>query len=103
MNNDTLQADLQEYKSACCAANELYAKIGNNENLARQFRNERWEANKRKREAAENVLMSMLGSHKPALQRAGLVNLYQEMSAGKHQSDVAMFEIVEATCKFFLK
>ena len=99
----SLQSDIQEYKSARSQAAELYAEIGTNRALATAKRSERWAVNKRKREAGENIIMSMLGDHKPALQRAGLVDLYNEMAAGKHECDAAFFAIVDATVKFYDK
>lgn len=94
----SLQTDIQEYKSACQEAATMYAAIGDDRATAVAMRTARWAVNKRKREAAENVIMSMLGEHGPAIHRAGLTKLYEAMAAGKHESDVAMFQIVEATC-----
>ena len=97
----SLQSDIQDYKAASQHAAALYEEIGTDRALAVQKREERWSANRRKREAGENVIMAMLGEHKPAIQRAGLVDLYEEMSAGKHQSDAAFFAIVDATVKYY--
>lgn len=97
----SLQSDIQEYKSALNQAAKLYAEIGEDRDTAIAKRNERWAVNKRKREAGENIIMVMLGEHKPALQRAGLVDLYNEMAAGKHESDAAFFAIVDATVKYY--
>jgi hypothetical protein len=99
----SLQSDIQEYKSARNQADALYAEIGTDRDTAVAKRSERWAVNKRKREAAENIIMAMLGNHKPALQRAGLVDLYNEMAAGTHECDAAFFAIVDATVQFFDK
>lgn len=96
-----LQADITEYLAACSASDALYAEIGDNRALALARRNERWAANARKRTAAENIIMSMLGEHRSALSRAGLVELYEQMSAGNPPSDAAMYVIADATCKFY--
>jgi len=97
----SLQSDIQEYKAARNQAASLYAQIGTDRDTAVAKRNERWAVNKRKREVGENIIMAMLGEHKPALQRAGLVDLYNEMAAGKHESDAAFFAIVDATVKYY--
>lgn len=99
----SLKSDIQEYKSACNQSDALYAQIGTDRDAAVAKRNERWAVNKRKREAGENIIMAMLGEHKPALQRAGLIDLYNEMAAGKHDCDAAFFAIVDATVKFYDK
>ena len=97
----SLLSDIQEYKAASHQAAVLYAEIGTDRNAALAKRNERWAVNKRKREAGENIIMAMLGEHKPALQRAGLVDLYNQMAAGKHECETAFFAIVDATVKYY--
>jgi hypothetical protein len=97
----SLQTDIQEYKAACVQAADLYAEIGTNRELATAKRPERWAVNKRKREAAENVLMCILGEHRSALRVTGLEKLYDDMAAGRHECDVAMFKIVDETVKHY--
>ena len=96
-----LQSDITEYLAACEASAALYTEIGDNRGLAIARRSERWAVNARKRTAAENIIMSMLGEHRPALSRAGLVEMYEQMTAGNHPSDAALFAIADATCKFY--
>jgi len=97
----SLQSDIQEYKAIRNQAATFYAEIGTDRAAAVARRADRWAINKRKREAGENIIMAMLGEHKSALQRAGLVDLYNEMAAGKHESDAAFFAIVDATVKYY--
>lgn len=97
----SLQSDIQAYKSISKRVADIYAEIGTDQIAARLRREERWSMNAAKREAAENIIMAMIGEHKPALQRAGLVDLYEEMSAGKHESDAAFYAIVDATVKYY--
>ena len=99
----SLQSDIQEYKSARNQAAELYAQIGTDRDISIAKRNERWAVNKRKREAGVNVILCIIGQHRSALQCAGLIDLYNEMSAGKHESDCAFFAVVDATVKFYDK
>lgn len=99
----SLQSDIQEYKSARSQAAELYAQIGTDRDISIAKRNERWAVNKRKREAGENIIMAIIGEYPSALQRVGLADLYNEMAAGKHESDWAFFAIVDATVKFYDK
>lgn len=99
----SLQSDIQEYKSARNQAAELYAQIGTDRDISIAKRNERWAVNRRKRVAGENIIMTIIGEHRSALQRVGLVDLYNEMAAGKHEGDAAFFAIVDATVKFYDK
>lgn len=99
----SLQSDIQEYKSARNQAAELYAQIGTDRDISIAKRNERWAVNRRKREAGENIIMAIIGEHKSALQRVGLVDLHNQMAAGKHECDAAFFAIVDATVKFYDK
>ena len=72
----SLQSDIQEYKSARNQAAELYAQIGTDRDISIAKRNERWAVNRRKREAGENIIMAIIGEHKSALQRVGLIDIY---------------------------
>ena len=99
----SLQSDIQEYKSARNQAAELYAQIGTDRDISIAKRNERWAVNRRKREAGENIIMAIIGEHKSALQRVGLIDIYNQMAAGKHECDAAFFAIVDATVKFYDK
>ena len=98
----TLQSDIEEFNSAKCARNAIYAEIGADDTKARQMREARWAATTRLREAAENVIMSMLGHHRPALSRAGLVEFYESMAAGKETFDT-LVKIATATAKHYGK
>jgi hypothetical protein len=97
----SLQSDIQAYKAISKRVADIYTEIGTDRIAARLRREERWSMNAAKREAAENIIMAMIGDHKPALQRAGLIDLYEEMSAGKHESDAAFYAIVDATVKYY--
>lgn len=97
----SLQSDIQAYKAISKRVADIYAEIGTDQIAARLRREERWSMNAAKREAAENIIMAMIGEHKPALQRAGLVDLYEEMAAGKHESDAAFYAIVDTTVKYY--
>jgi preprotein translocase subunit Sec61beta len=46
--------------------------------------------------------MSMLGHHRPALSRAGLVEFYESMAAGKETFDT-LVKIATATAKHYGK
>jgi hypothetical protein len=95
----TAKADVAEYLSATRAQEALYAEIGTDEVKARLHRNDRWAANRRRREAAENLIMAMLGLHKPRLAAAGLVEFYESIAAGK-ESDSTLYRIADETAKF---
>lgn len=95
----TAKADVVEYLSATRAQEEMYADIGTDEVKARLRRQDRWNANNRRREAAENLIMSMTGMNRSKLAAAGLVEFYDSMSAGK-ESDTVLFRIADETAKF---
>ena len=52
--------------------------------------------------AAENVLMSVMGGDKPALQRAGLYEFFVQLSSG-HYSTATLFTVTEHICQSTLK
>lgn len=92
--------DIKEYKSAREWLESLYSELGSDPEKAKSRRPERWAANIRKKEAAENIIMSMLGEHRPALARVGLEGLYEEFAAGG--GDITtLYEIADATVKTF--
>ena len=99
MNANLIQSDLIEYRSANLAYDELYAKIGTNESLARLMRSERSAVTRRRREAAENLAMCMVGHYSPKLAAAGLLDFYKSISAGA-ESDTVTFRVAEETVKF---
>lgn len=96
-----IRSDIQTYKAAKQAHRELYASIDDRRS-AIENRHARWDANRRLREAAENLVMSVIGEHQPALMRAGLLQFYEEMAAGK-ASDVVLLKIADETVLAFDK
>ena len=97
-----LQSDITEYLSATSAQKAIYAEIGNDETKARAMRPQRWAAMTRRREAAENLIMSVLGEFRSSLANAGLVDFYESMAAGKEMPDT-VFKIADATAKHYRK
>jgi hypothetical protein len=96
-----LTSDIQAYKAACHDHAKVYECITCRVSAV-EMRRARWDINRRKREAAENLIMSVMGKHRPALIRAGLLGLYEEMAAGK-SSDVVLLRIADETVKAFDK
>jgi hypothetical protein len=97
-----LQSDIAEYRSATSAQQEIYAQIGTDETKARAMRPARWAAMTRRREAAENLIMSVLGEFRSSLANAGLVEFYESMAAGKEMPDT-IYKIADATAKHYGK
>jgi hypothetical protein len=97
-----LQSDITEYLSATSAQQEIYAQIGTDETKARAMRPQRWAAMTRRREAAENLIMSVLGQFRASLANAGLVEFYESMAAGKEMPET-VFKIADATAKHYGK
>ncbi len=94
--NNKLQQDIQDYISARNVCEALYATIGSDRARAEQMRPNRWAANTSKREAAENLVMSVIGNHKPALRSAGLLEMYEDFAAGKGSLSV-LFAVADQT------
>lgn len=64
-------------------------------------RNHRTALFQEKIKAAENVIMSVMDEDKPSLQRAGLYELFIELSSGNHPT--ILFTVVEYICQTTLK
>jgi len=97
-----LQSDIAEYLAATSAQRSVYAEIGNDDYKARTMRPARWAAMTRRREAAENLIMSVLGEFRSSLANAGLVGFYESMAAGKEMPDT-VFKIADATASHYGK
>ena len=93
------EQDIQEYKAARSALAALYNEIGTDNDKARSMRDQRWSLRAAKTEAAENLIMSMIGEHRPALARAGLIDFYESMAAGKEDSSV-LWKIADETVQY---
>jgi len=97
-----LQSDIVEYLSATAHQQSIYAEIGTDETKARAMRSARWAAMTRRREAAENLIMSVLGEFRSSLANAGLVDFYESMAAGKEMPET-VYKIADATAKHYSK
>lgn len=93
------EQDIQDYKAARNALAALYNEIGTDNDKARAMREQRWALRAAKTEAAENLIMSMIGEHRPALVRAGLIDFYDSMAAGKEESSV-LWKIADETVQY---
>lgn len=93
-----LASDILEYKAASASLASLYVEIGTDDIKARSRREERQALNARKRETAENLLMSVLGEHGVALSRAGLKPMYEELAAGGGEISL-LYKIADVTAE----
>lgn len=95
-----LQSDITDY----IIARNLYKLICDQSETSREraieLRESRRSAFAKKREAAENIIMSVLGEKSPALASAGLKDFYNELASGKH-SETILFQIADETVKAF--
>lgn len=94
-----IEQDIQDYKAAHNALDALYNEIGSDQEKARAMREQRWALRAAKTEAAENLIMSMIGEHCPALVRAGLIDFNDSMAAGKEECSV-LWKVADETVKY---
>ena len=94
--------DCKNYQIAANNYDQLIHQINGSRQIALATREERKLLFQKKIEAAENVLMSILGEDKSALMRIGLFVLFNELSSGKH-SPTILFQITNHICNYKLK
>lgn len=95
-----LQADITAYKAASLNYAEICEKSEVSRDVAVKLRGSRQDAFAKKIEAAEDIIMSVLGEKSSALAGAGLKDFYNELAAGKHNATV-LFQIADETTKAF--
>lgn len=95
-----LQSDINDYT----IASNFYKVICDQSEASREraveLREARQGAFAKKREAAENIIMSVLGEKSSALAAAGLKDFYNELAAGEHSTTI-LFQIADETVKAF--
>jgi len=94
--------DCKNYQNAANNYDQLVATINGSREIALSTRDARQLLFHKKIEAAENVLMCVLGNDNASLMRVGLANLFNELSAGKH-SPTILFQITEHICLYKLQ
>lgn len=82
-----LQEDIDTYLAVCRRQQLLYERIDPLPEPQRReefikARPQRWDLMAEKREAAENILMSVQGEFGPQLRQIGLDRLFDELAAG---------------------
>ena len=95
-----LQSDIADYILAGNFYQVICDQSESSRERAVELREARQGAFQAKREAAENVIMSILGEKSSALAAAGLKGFYNELAAGEHSSSV-LFQIADETTKAF--
>ena len=95
-----LQSDINDYT----LASNFYKAICDQSEASREraveLREARQGAFQAKRDAAENIIMSVLGEKSAALAAAGLKKFYNELAAGEHSTSI-LFQIADETSKAF--
>lgn len=95
-----LQSDITVY----ALASDFYKVICDQSEASREraveLREARQGAFAKKREAAENIIMSVLGEKSAALADVGLKAFYNELAAGEHGAST-LFQIADETSKAF--
>jgi len=95
-----LQSDIPAYKYASLNYAEICKKSEVSRDVAVKLRGSRQDAFAKKIEAAEDIIMSVLGEKSSALAGAGLKDFYNELAAGKHSATV-LFQIADKITKAF--
>jgi len=95
-----LQSDINDYTLASNSYKEICDHSEASRELAVGLRESRQVAFAKKREAAENIIMSVLGEKSAALAAAGLKSFYNELAAGEHSTTI-LFQIADETSKAF--
>lgn len=95
-----LQSDITDYTLAKNFYKVICDQSETSRERAIELRESRRGAFAAKREAAENIIMSVLGEKSSALASIGLKEFYNELAGGKH-SETILFQIADETVKAF--